>query len=315
VVHAVAAGAELRARRRDAVADATGAVVRRDLERATIFRLPPSWLVTSPAYCTMGSNTSSLSAQARGWRTLRGLHPEPIDLSRIALVRERTSAELAQPAVLERLVPELGLNDEGLDEFPEALRPYCGQGLRIWQYPAQFAPYLAQLVSLGVRSYVELGVRHGGSFVATVEVLERFRPLDYAIAVDIIPCPAMDAYARLNPRIEFACVNTQGVEFAALLARRPAVDLVFIDSHHEEAQCRREFAALAEVAGMIALHDVSNVGCPGIGKVWQEVKADDRFACFEYTAQYAGMGPYMGIGLAVRKERLRGVAAAGGGGT
>jgi hypothetical protein len=314
-LHAAGAGAGSRAQRRDAVADATGAAVRRDLERATIFRLPPSWLVTSPAYCTMGSNTSSLSAQARGWRTLRGLHPEPIDLARIALVRECDRGELAQPATLERLVRDLGLNDEGLDEFPEDLRPHCGQGLRIWQYPAQFAPYLAKLVSLGVRSYVELGVRHGGSFVATVEVLERFRPLDYAIAVDVIPCPAMDAYARLNPRIEFACVNTQGAEFAALIARRPAIDLVFIDSHHEEAQCRREFEALAAVAGMIALHDVSNVGCPGIGKVWREVKADGRFVCFEYTDQYAGMGPYMGIGLAVRKARLRAAATPGGGGS
>lgn len=252
----------------------------------------------------MGSKTSSLNAQASRWRMLRGLHPEPIDLARVALIRERTPAYLAQPGNLERLIVELGLNDEGLEEFPAELHRHCGQGLRIWQYPPQFAGYLAKLATLGVRSYMELGVRHGGSFVATVEVLDRFRRLDFAIAVDIIRCPAMAGFARINPRVEFAHVNTQAAEFGALLARVGSIDLVFVDSHHEEAQCRREIAALADVAGMIALHDISNIGCPGIGTVWNEMKASGRFACFEYAGQYAGMGPYMGIGLAVKNERL-----------
>jgi hypothetical protein len=235
---------------------------------------------------------------------LRGLHPEPIDLGRIALIRDQEPSYLSRAENLELLLPQLGLNDEGLYEFPPELHPFCGQGLRVWQYPSQFAGYLAQIVSLGVRSYVELGIRHGGSFVTTVEVLERFRRLDYAVAVDIIPCPAMAQYAAINPRIEFACMNTQGAGFAALLARLHSIDLIFIDSQHEEEQCRREVAAVRDCASMLALHDISNVGCPGIGKVWQEIKASGDFACFEYMDQYAGMGPYMGIGLAVRKERL-----------
>ena len=153
-----------------------------------------------------------------------------------------------RPENLELLLPQLGLNDEGLDEFPPELHPFCGQGLRVWQYPSQFAGYLAQIVSLGVRSYVELGIRHGGSFVTTVEVLERFRRLDYAVAVDVIPCPAMAQYAAINPRIEFACMNTQAAGFAALLARLRPIDLIFIDSHHEEDQCRREVAAVRDCA-------------------------------------------------------------------
>lgn len=47
---------------------------------------------------------------------------------------------------------------------------------------------------LNVQSYLELGVRHGGSFVATVEILRRMSALNTAIAVDIIACPAMDDY-------------------------------------------------------------------------------------------------------------------------
>jgi hypothetical protein len=250
------------------------------------------------------NSSTSFNAQVRGWRMLRGLRPAAIDLARLALIRETTPEDLLRPAHLENLLIRLGLNDEGIEEFPPELHPFLGQGLRVWQYPSQFSKYLVKIATLDIRSYMELGVRHGGSFVTTVEVLQRFGRLDFAVAVDIIPCPAMDQYATMNPRIEFACLNTQSPAFAALLARLHAIDLVFIDSHHEESQCRQELAELRNCTNMIALHDVFNVGCPGIGKVWEEIKAADEYVCFEFTDQYRNMGPYMGIGLAVRKERL-----------
>jgi hypothetical protein len=67
---------------------------------------------------------------------------------------------------------------------------------------------LIQLSKLQIRSYLEIGIRHGGSFVATVEVLDRFSQLDFAIALDVIPCPSMTDYKAVNPRTEFACINT-----------------------------------------------------------------------------------------------------------
>jgi cephalosporin hydroxylase len=187
--------------------------------------------------------------------------------------------------------------------MPEALRPYCGQGLRIWQYPIQLSRYLEALSQLRVRSYLELGVRHGGAFVTTVEYLERHAPLDFAVAVDLLPCPSMEEYRKLNPRASFERLNTQSPELAALVERLGFVDLVFVDSHHEEAQCRRELEVLLPRAGMIALHDIVNRDWPGIGTVWEELKRAGAHRCFEFTEQYGDLGPYMGIGLAVRKDR------------
>ena len=248
--------------------------------------------------------SSSWSAQASGWRTLKGLRPRPLELDRVDLIRKATLEDLGSSSWLEALLPRLGLNDEGLAEFPPHLHAACGGGLRIWQYPTQFSKYLAQLARLQVRSYVELGIRHGGSYIATVEVLDRFRPLDFAVGVDIIPCDAMASYQAINPRSEFACINTQAAEFISLLRRLAPIDLVFIDSHHEQAQCRRELAALTPHANMIALHDVSNQGCPGIATVWREICSDSQWHCEEFTEQYPGLGPFMGIGLAVKKSRL-----------
>lgn len=253
----------------------------------------------------MSERAPGLPAQRRGWAALRGLHPAAIDLRRVALIRERPIERLGRSEDLEALLLELGLNDEGLHELPRDLYPYCGQGLRIWQYPRQFAPYLAQLSRLGVRSYLELGVRHGGSFVSTVEVLERFCPLDFAVGVDLLPCPSLVEYARLNPKARFVRENTLAPGFAALVARLRPIDLVFIDSHHEETQCRRELDVLRESANMIAFHDLVNVDWPGVRAVWEELEADGAWECFEFTEQYGDLGPYMGIGLAVRKARLR----------
>lgn len=241
----------------------------------------------------------------KAWGLLKGLHPSALDLDRITLIRDLSPERLSRPGVLEALMPDLGLNDEGMEELPPHLHPHCGPGLRVWQYPIQFAPYLRHIAGLGVRSYLEIGIRHGGSYVLTVEVLERFRPLDRAVGVDIIPCPSMEAYTALNPRSRFAGLNSQSPAFAALRDRLAPIDLVFIDSHHEEEQCRREVAALLPVANMIALHDVSNVGCPGVRTVWQEIMAMDGYDCVEFTDQYEGLGPFMGIGLAVRKDRVR----------
>lgn len=252
----------------------------------------------------MSMESPTWKAQWRGWRTLRGLRPTAIDLERIALIRAAPLHDLAQPDKIEKLLLNLGLNDEGIDEFPAVLHPFCGSGLRIWQYPSQFSKYLLQLSGLHVRSYLEIGVRHGGSFVATVELLNRFFPLEFAVAIDILPAPSMTEYMRLNVRATFECVSTQSPDFETLLDRFPSLDLVFIDSHHEESHCRRELAAVRDKAKMIALHDISNVNCPGIARVWEDVKSMESFHCYEFTDQYEGMGPYMGIGLAVAKGRL-----------
>src|SRR2546430_1320768 len=105
----------------------------------------------------MTTHSSSWNAQKRSWRILNGLNPAAIDLARISLIHEKSSEYLSRTENLETLLLELGLNDEGLNEFPSSLHPFCGHGLRIWQYPSQFSKYLAHVSTLGVRSYLEIG--------------------------------------------------------------------------------------------------------------------------------------------------------------
>ncbi len=248
--------------------------------------------------------TPSLAAQLRGWSTLKRLHPELLDLQRIDLLRSRPVNELLVVEHLTDILQALGLNDEGLDEIPETLHQFAG-GLRVWQLPIQFAPYLIALSGLGIRSYLEIGLRHGGSFVVTAEYLRAVSTLTIAVGVDIIPCPSAAAYHDLNDTTRFAWINSCSPAFEHLLNAISPVDLVFIDSHHELEQCRSELEQLHGHANAIAVHDVANPRRPGIVQSWAELCVDDRYHCISFVDQYEPERPTMGIGLAVRREFLR----------
>jgi cephalosporin hydroxylase len=245
------------------------------------------------------SSSVSVEAQLRGWATLRGLHPRAVDLDRVELFRSAPISALLDVARLEATIEAAGINEEGIDEFPGTLREHFG-GLRIWQYPVQFAPYLRTLAEFDIGSYLEVGVRHGGSFIATVEYLRRVGTLTRAVAVDIIPATGLERYASTVAGVETAWIDSTSAAFDRLLDERGPFDLVFVDSHHEADQCRSEVARLARHARCIALHDITNVGCPGIGVVWSEMVATDSWDCVEFREQPVGVtgGPYMGIGLA-----------------
>lgn len=80
-------------------------------------------------------------------------------------------------------------------------------------------------------------------------------------------------------------------------------DLVLIDANHQENECRNEFIAVKKPAKIVVFHDISNKDYPGVKIVWDEVKSLNEYDCREYIDQYQGMGPYMGIGMAIRKNR------------
>ncbi len=251
----------------------------------------------------MNNSNFKFEILAKSWKKLKRLQPIAIELERISLIREKDLEFLSNPNNIQSLILALGLNDDGLEEIPENLHPYCGQGLRIWQYPIQFNKYLVDLSKLKISSYLEIGIRHGGTFVTTVEYLNKFYPLKLAIGIDIMSTPSMAEYKKINPRVEFVKINTQTIQFKEFIKESEQVDLVLIDANHEENECRNEFFTVKDKANIIVLHDITNIDFTGVKKVWNEIKSMEEYNCFEYTEQYEGIGPYMGIGMAVRKNR------------
>jgi len=232
-----------------------------------------------------------------------------IDLSYLRFIREAKTDDLSNPKWLEAMLPRLGLNSEWLHQFPSSLYPYTGKGLRHWQYPNQFSKYLAHVARYNIESYLEIGVRHGGTFAITVEYLNKFHPVRKALGLDIRPCPGLSDYQALNPRVRFQVLDSQTPEFRRFVEAEGPFDLVLIDGDHSEEGCRRDFENLKHHAKILVFHDIVSSPVPGVIKVWQDVKEQekDTFDFFEYTDQYDEVvnrrnETLLGIGVAIRKN-------------
>lgn len=233
-----------------------------------------------------------------------------IDLSLVELIRKEDVQSLADGKFCEKeLLPNLGLNDEFKYEFPEYLHPFCGKGMLSWQYPIQFSQYLAQIAQLNVRSYLEIGVRYGGTFIITVEYLQRFNQLKHAVGVDVCECPTLDKYKNMNSVAEFVQCSSRSKEFQDILENNGTFDLIFIDGDHSEQGCWDDFQLVKDKANICVFHDIVNEVCIGVSKVWQRLKkeyADDYVFC-EYAQQYDSVknnfgSSFLGLGMIVKKE-------------
>ncbi len=252
------------------------------------------------------------------WRTdqrLKRKTAEPIDLNAAGLLRRADIGILRDASRLEaELLPALGLNQEMLDEqglgsiLPASLRRFAATGLQAWQMPNQFAPYLAQLSRYRIRSYLEVGVRQGGTFVITTEYLNRFHTIERAVGVDIAHSPSTAEYARTKPRARFVRLNARSRRFRRLVRRGGRWDLVLIDGDHHEEAVRRDLENVIGAARIIALHDIVTAVAPGVRKVWGEFKSSQaaRFDFFEFDRQYDEVvrrtgRSWQGLGVAVER--------------
>lgn len=250
-----------------------------------------------------------LALENRG-RRRNGYGASAIDLSYVSLLREAREEDLRDPAYLEReLLPALGLNSEQIeDEFPRELWPYTGYGLLHWQFPRQFAPYLVKLLDLDIRSYLEIGCRHGGTFVITTEYLSRFRPLTASVGIDLDIHDALKVYAEQRPEVGVHAMNSQLPSFRRFLAEQGPFDLVLVDGNHDEGPCRHDVESVIDTAKAVVLHDIVSAPTPGVTAVWEELQRDraGEFDFYEFTGQYDKLtartgASWLGIGLAVRK--------------
>lgn len=232
-------------------------------------------------------------------------------MNKIAQVVDRIRSEslekLRDPSYLEfKLLPELGLNDRHMGQYPSHLHPYCGIGIDSWQYPNQFSKYLHFLSDKEITSYVEIGCHKGGTFIITVEYLSRFTPITRALAVDNWPRDIMKDYSQLRPEVQYLSTSSQSSTFYdAYLPRQ--WDLVLIDGDHSYKGALEDYSVVKDRARYMAFHDITNSLCPGTQQIWSDMKQkyppDQLHA---WTDQYDEVllrmrGSIMGIGLVSQK--------------
>lgn len=223
----------------------------------------------------------------------------------IKSVREKLSA--VEPDTLldvdtwHGLLSEFGFNDENPHELPMSMISQPGLGLRIWQYPNQFAPYMVWLASKSnlIGSYMEIGTRHGGTFVVQVETLRLLNPdFGAAVAVDLIDRPDLLAGYRYRQQ------DSQSKVFLQWL-RKQFFDCIFIDGDHGYQGVKNDAESTIERCNVQVFHDISSDSCIDVGLYWREHKEayKDTHDFFEFVDQYDSVeGSFLGIGVSCRKD-------------
>lgn len=204
---------------------------------------------------------------------------------------------------LHDLILSLGLNNEQLHEQPKELEKYYGQGLKIWQYPIQLAKFATYITSLNIDSYLEIGCRYGGTFIFNSEIFLQKNKKIKLCACDIIPISnILSEYSKIQ-NFTYIQHSSSSNEFKDILDNNTP-DFVFIDGDHSYDGVKSDFKLFENLyqTKYIAFHDISSDVCPGVKKMWSELKNDDRFDTLEWCDQYDSViGNFLGIGLAIRK--------------
>lgn len=210
------------------------------------------------------------------------------------------------------LLPMLGLNDENINEQPKELIKHLGGGLglKIWQYPNQFSKYASLIAENAhrINSYIEIGCRHGGTFIFHTEMLRLVNAAGFkkSVAVDIIEENELlqEYNSTSNSLSSFMRCNSGTQEFKDFISKNK-FDLVFIDGDHSYLGVKNDAEISFNSSNIQVFHDISSDPCPGVKQFWEEHKSmhSKTHDFYEFTEQYDSVdGNFLGIGVSIRKE-------------
>jgi hypothetical protein len=234
----------------------------------------------------------------------------------IEVIRALRPEQCRDIEFLERtFVPALGLNDERLQEQPNELTPYFGQGLHIWQYPSQLARYLVWISenASGINSYMEIGCRWGGMFILVSEWLRRNgATLETVAAIDPIDMsPFLQEYFSFIES-DAASSNLKTVylhDFSTSAAAKSLIDdlkpdFTFIDGDHSLQGALSDHMLVRGYSRIIVHHDIVSRGCPDVVQLWAALKQlETDFEKYEFVNQYDSVdGSHLGIGALKRRQ-------------
>lgn len=172
-------------------------------------------------------------------------------------------------------------------------------GLQLQQVPEEYAEFLLFLRERKIESYLEIGVGEGASFFLTHAFMKGLFKVSFAVddtsylhiknqslKID----DKIDTLKHLDPTCNIAFFNKSSSDFFE--ANSEKFDFIFIDGDHSyegvSGDYRHALDCLNE-GGSIGFHDINSKMCPGVMKLWAEVKNTGEALEF-ITSDTCGIG-------------------------
>jgi len=154
-------------------------------------------------------------------------------------------------------------------------------GLKLQQIPNEYASLLLFLKARTPRSYLEIGIGNGGSWLVLSYFLKSSLSVSHAV-------DNLSYGGAIKQRIEditniqnFICKYISDANFylsdstAFLLNNVGPYDVIFIDGDHSYEGVKSDYDKAKEIlnkGGVIILHDIASDSSPGVQKFWCELK-------------------------------------------
>ena len=171
----------------------------------------------------------------------------------------------------------------------------------------EFSEFLSLIRSEKVRSYLEIGSKHGGTWW---RITHQMPTGSRSVSVDL---PQGDgSFKASRPNLEechrelkkrgYDAHLFMGDSTDAEIVRKVELlgpfDLVFIDANHTEPFVRKDWANYGKLGKMVAFHDIGWIPRPEpskkmpieVSKVWNEIKSSFRSREIRYCSRDYGIG-------------------------
>jgi predicted O-methyltransferase YrrM len=171
-------------------------------------------------------------------------------------------------------------------------------GLRLQQVPEEYSNVMIEIYSKKPKSYLEIGIGNGGSWM-TFSYVNR-ESLEKSHAVD-----NLSYYQAIGQKIEeidyvksFLSENIKEVNFfnsnsyEYLKDCKEKYDVIFIDGDHGYEGVKSDYInciPLINEGGIMIFHDINSKGAPGVVKFWNEYKKNHSNKEFVFS-DTCGMG-------------------------